>query len=179
MLSNSLPTIMRGVDIPRLLKTWQTKLAQAVQQQINSPRAPWNFKATSARGGIQLAWSPVDGADGYQIIRSSSGDLSNPDATYNLPGQQQNSYFDALPTSQSVPTLKKYYKIRATSGTSSNPQTVFGVFSGIVSQTSIATNDTTTAPVSTPDTTLTDGLQTGAGRGGGLTIITPQGKLVV
>ena len=160
---NALPTIGRSNDIAVYLKKWQTTLNR-VLKTANSPKAPWNFTVTNAQGGFQLSWSPVVGSDGYQILRSSSGDFSNPEAVIIISGQNQSKFFDHILAGAGSLTVTKFYKIRATNGIPHNPQSVLGVLSGIVSHTSLANNDTTTVPTTISDTTTTDKTQIAAGR---------------
>lgn len=43
-------------------------------QKVLPPEAPGSFVVKPAAGGIELSWSPVDGASGYLIRRGSAGD---------------------------------------------------------------------------------------------------------
>lgn len=162
----TLPTITRPNDIQTFLKKWQTIL-NPILATPPTPAAPRNFAAQNAQGGILLTWAPLTSGvsvDGYQILRSSSADFSETDATYTLPGVDQNSFFDAINVSGSQPSQTKYYKLRATAGTANNPQSVLGVLTGIVSQTTIPMNNTVTVPTTNYDTQTSDKYNTQAGR---------------
>lgn len=163
--ATALPTILRPVDLPRLLKTWQQQLKSAIPPGFPIPAAPLNFSAASAQGGIQLQWSKVNslGVDGYQILRSANGDFSQVEFSITLNGDGALSYFDALPTT-GTGVATKYYKVRALSGNAGSPHCVQGLLTGIVSNTSINTADTTTTSTTNHDTTTTDGTNTAGGR---------------
>ena len=138
------------------------------------PRIPWNFMAEGKTDGILLTWEPVSGADGYEILRSDTGNFSNSIETTDnvltiaLSSGQQDSYFDAL----GATSVTRYYMIRATAGTISSPHSVKGPLSGKISQTSgsgTTTSDTTTtdeSQVAIDDGVATEGTTEGArGRG--------------
>jgi fibronectin type 3 domain-containing protein len=72
--------------------------------------------------GIVLTWDLVNGADGYVIQASPNGDFSGAVTLAQITNGAQTSYFDNTPASGT----KKYYKIAATAGTLSLPQSVTG-----------------------------------------------------
>lgn len=164
--NNSLPTPTSIQDVPRILKKWQTQL-NPLLTKVKTPHAPFNFQAASARGGIQLSWKSIPGtdADGYQIQRSDSGDFSNP-TVFTVAGANQATFFDSLGgTAGGTGSITKWYRIRATNGTQANPQSVLGILSGIVTNSSIDPTDTSTASTTVFDTSVTDRYQASAGRG--------------
>lgn len=155
--SGGLPTIRSPQDFIREVKKWQTKLNPLVTSP-RTPPAPFNFAGTRARGGITLAWAQVNGADGYEILRSDNGDFSNP-TIIPIRNPAQTSYFDAFTTAGGTGTVTKWYRIRATNGTFSQPGSAKGVLSGIVKQTSIDPTDTVTAASTVFDQSTTDKTQ--------------------
>lgn len=130
----SLPTIHSANEAPRKLKIWQQQLNPVVNQP-KAPRTPFNFQASGGAAGVlgnQLSWDRVQGADGYQIQMSSTGDFSSAQVIATLTSPVATSYFDN--TVQSA--VKRYYRIRSTSGTTNQPQSVQGIWSAPISQTS-------------------------------------------
>ena len=144
-----LPYTPVGEDMAGFLKTWSMSL-RSVTRRPPVLKAPRNFSATSQRGGILLNWAVREGADGYEILRSDTPDFSSP-VILRLAGGRQTAYFDTLGGSATTQTYTKYYKIRATSGTDEQPQSVVGALSGIVSNTSIATTDAVTGETTERD----------------------------
>lgn len=135
---------------------------QVLNEALKSPavpKVPWNFTVVSRQGGNYLTWQQVAGADGYIVSVSLNGDFSTKITAVPLMGAQNTAYFDTVPTSGGAAPAKRYYKVNATSGTATLPQSVQGIATGVVSSTAIAPNDTTTAPTSKSDTTTTDSRQ--------------------
>ncbi|HZQ17097.1 MAG TPA: hypothetical protein VFA90_00130 [Terriglobales bacterium] len=148
----SLPTVT-GNDVVDTLAHWKAKLSPVVKNSLPAP-TPYNFSVTSARGGLKLSWSPVQtpsdtalgSPDGYEILKSASGTFTDDLEVIPITNAAQSSYFDST-----VGATRFSYRIRTTSGTRANPQSMRGPESGIVSHTSIDVNDTRTA-----STTLAD-----------------------
>lgn len=130
----ALPTIHSANEAPRKLKIWQQQLNPVVNQP--KPAAtPFNFQAAGGASGvlgISLSWNRVPGADGYQIQMSPTGDFSSAAIIATLTSPVATSYFDN--TVQS--SVTRYYRIRSTSGTTNQPQSVQGIWSAPISQTS-------------------------------------------
>lgn len=144
----SLPTV-NTQDIAGTLENWKNKLTPVVKNSLPAP-TPYNFAVTSSRGGLQLNWSPVQtpadtalgSPDGYEILKSPNGSFTDDLQIISIRGANQSSYFD----STNGNALTCHYRIRTTSGTASNPQSMRGPESGTVAHTSIDSNDTNTVP---------------------------------
>ena len=149
----NLPAASSYQALLQTLQTWRTTLGQ-VLNSASVPSIPWNFRLTQIRGGLQLDWAAVKGADGYQLLRSATGDMSSPTVIV-LGSPQQTTYVDTFAN----PT-KMYYKIQATAGTQSQPHSVIGNPSGVVSGTSIDASNTTTTPTTVYDNTTNQKSQT-------------------
>lgn len=161
--SGGLPSIRNAQDLIREMKKWQTKLNPLVKQAA-TPVAPYNFAATRQRGGILLSWAATRASDGYEILRSDNGDFTNA-AIIAIRNPNQISYLDSFATTGGTGAVKKWYRIRATNGTFSQPASAKGVLSGVVTTSSIDPTDTVTVATTTFDTSTTDLTQTSAGRG--------------
>ena len=158
MPSRALPTINTREQLLPYLKQWSRSLAPLLRRPT-TPQAPWRFRVTNQRGGLLLEWDTVSEADGYELLKSSTPDLSVPEII-SLNSAQANSYFDPVSGSGAGVTGTRYYKLRATAGTETNPHSVKGLLTGIVSATSIDPADTATAGGTTFDTTTSDDTQT-------------------
>ncbi len=158
-VARGLPTITptNQNDVASYLKGWGVTLRRTLSSPP-TPKTPWGFRVTNQRGGNLLQWSKVKGADGYEILRSDSADFNDVTFSRKLPGGEQTSYFDSLGGA----AAKKDYKIRATAGTDSQPQSVSGVLSGMVSNTSLDATDIVTAPTTSHDLFTSDETQTRA-----------------
>ncbi len=142
-MARNLPTIPGSPHF----KIWERSLAPSVKNPV-AKKSPWQFKAEGKTDGILLTWATVDGADGYEIVKSEDTDFSAVVTVIPILQQQQNSYFDAL----GAASVTRSYKIRSTSGTIAKPHTVRGPLSGIVTETSGSGTSAT-------DTTTTDDTQ--------------------
>lgn len=158
-----LPPIARKEDLIPRLKQWERKISKAISRP-RVPRIPWNFKVTSKRGGLQLTWSLVDEADGYEVLQSDDTNFSEGVNVISIPGKDQTAYFDAAVPVQAGSPPTRHYKIRAMAGTTSNPHAVRGLLSGVVSAQAIDPADTTTAETSFEDTVITDRYQSATRR---------------
>lgn len=156
----ALPTITDASQLPQYLKVWQTELAPLLKKAL-VPRIPWNFAITSKQGGNYATWQGVAEADGYILDISTTGDFSTGAITVPLLGQNNTAYFDNVPTAGGAAPAIRYYRVRATAGTTANPQSVSGRPSQVISSTAIAPNDTVTASTTTRDTTTAQASSTG------------------
>lgn len=153
-MANAIPTIN---SLPGL-ELWRKALNDRITTVL-TPKVPWNFKVSNKQGGNYLTWDVVKGADGYIVSISLTGDFSTGVDEHKLPGNQAISFFDSAPTSGGAAPAIRYYTVTATAGTVSNPQSVRGIASGVISSTAIAPNDTVTASATKLDTTTTDAIQ--------------------
>src|SRR5690348_12797569 len=148
--TKALPAITNYQTLMQTLQSWRKTINNSINRP-SAPSVPRNFQGTQARGGVSLTWAGVQtpGADGFEILKSLTGDftvgaytiipLHDPNAT---------SYFDS--TGGAPMTVS--YRIRATAGTQSNPQSVKGVESGTVKVTSLDATNTGATPTTSFDT---------------------------
>src|SRR3954462_6406404 len=137
----SLPTSTPTQDINQTLANWQTQLNGLVQN-VSPQATPQNFGITNSRGGLTLNWSPVDGADGYEILKSANGSFTDDLQIIPVKNANQSSFFDSLGGNSQT----AHYRIRTTSGTAANPQSQRGPESGPIKHTSIDASDTVSVP---------------------------------
>ena len=148
----NLPTITSLELLIPNLKIWQHALAPTVNIPP-TPRPPFNFRAVGGAvgaTGVTLQWEIVQGADGYQIQSSNTGDFSNASIIATTHELAATSWFDSTISTG----VKRYYRIRATSGTTNQPQTIFGQWSAPISNSSGS------------NTTVYDSITNTSGRGG-------------
>ncbi len=153
----SLPTVAPNQNLNETLANWQTQLAPLVQN-VAPQATPQNFSVTNSRGGMTISWSPVSGADGYEILKSASGSFTDDLQVIPVKNANQSSYFDSTGGNSQT----AHYRIRSTSGTASNPQSQRGPESGVVKQTSIDASDTKSVPVTVRDNFTTDATRANA-----------------
>lgn len=147
----SLPTVTPNQNISEVLANWQTQLAPGISN--SAPQAtPLNFTVTNSRGGLTLNWSPVQGGDGYEILKSQNGSFADDLQIIPVKNVNQSNFFDSTGGN----ALKASYRIRTTSGTSSNPQAQRGPESGVITHTSIDASDTASKPTTQFDNFTTD-----------------------
>lgn len=146
------------------IEEWRQSLKQTVKN-VSTPKVPWNFTVSSKQGGNYLSWQIVVGADGYIVEISSTGDFSTGVDAKQLPGNENISYFDTVPTSGGATPSIRYYRVRATAGTVNRPQSVQGIATVVISSVAIAPNDNATASTTTRDINTTDGTQAKTGKG--------------
>ena len=147
----SLPTVAPNQNINETLATWQSQLNPGVANA--APQAtPSNFAVTNGRGGLSLSWSPVAGADGYEILKSQNGSFADDLQVIPVNNASQSNFFDSMGGNAQSAS----YRIRTTSGTASNPQSQRGPESGVVSHTSIDASDTASKPTTQFDNFTTD-----------------------
>jgi len=155
----SLPSLTDVKSMPDAIQTWKPKLNQAIKSALPPP-TPYNFKATSMRGGIMLSWSPIPavtnpkltGPDGYELLRSPSGTFTDDIQIIPIPGVHQTSYLDNIGGSATTVS----YRIRTTGGSAAAPQSQRGPESGTVRHRSIDASDTKTAQTTIFDNFTTD-----------------------
>src|SRR6266550_4875570 len=129
-----LPTITSMEMAIPALKIWQQSLNSALNTPT-PPRTPFNFTAAGGAAGatgITLNWEIVKDADGYEIQCSPTGDFSAAAIIATLTSIAATSYFD----STIVTTIKRYYRIRATAGSTNQPHVVKGIWSSPIAATS-------------------------------------------
>lgn len=134
------------------LAVWRSFLAPLVKRALPPP-TPRNFQATNVRGGIQISWSPLQrpqvgrpGPDGYELLRSVDGSFTGDVQVLPINNHQQTSFFDPFGTPTTV-----HYRIRATSGTVNNPQSLRGPESGVIRHTSLDPSDNSSRPTTRHD----------------------------
>jgi hypothetical protein len=168
----SLPTSTPTQDINQTLANWQTQLNGLVQN-VAPQATPQNFGITNSRGGLTLNWSPVAGADGYEILKSASGSFTDDLQIIPVKNANQSSFFDSLGGNSQA----AHYRIRTTSGTAANPQSQRGPESGPIKHTSIDASDTVSVPVTVFDTMTNDRTRSNARRGNyGAIKVSPLGQ---
>lgn len=131
-------------------------LAPIVKRAL-PPSVPQNFQVTNTKGGLKLSWAPLQrtspshGPDGYELLRSVDGSFTGDIQVIPIRDPQQTSYFDSFgsPTSAS-------YRIRATAGSSSSPQSVRGPHSGVIRHTSLDPTDATSNSTTVNDNYTND-----------------------
>ncbi|MCI0348858.1 MAG: hypothetical protein L0Z53_05475 [Acidobacteriales bacterium] len=129
-LPRAIPTLTSEGDVVAFLKRWQSSVRHLLRRPTNPARVP-NFKATSHNNGILLEWGSVRGADGFEVVRADTADFSGETVSSLIRSGKQRAFFDAVPLGTT-----RHYKIRATAGTLSEPQTILGPLSFVVSATS-------------------------------------------
>jgi len=130
----SLPTIVNLERAVPTLKLWQQQLNQGISSP-QPPRTPFNFHASGGASGsrsITLNWETISGADGYQIQMSATGDFSSAPIIATISNTAATSWSDDTV----VTSVKRWYRIRSTAGTSFQPQSVQGIWSAPIISTS-------------------------------------------
>lgn len=159
-MSNALPTITTLESAIPYLKIWQQRLNPLLNVAL-PVRCPFNFNVTGATGtsGLTLNWESVKGADGYRIYFSTTGDFSSSTLLTVITNAAQTSFYDNMGASG----VKRWYRISATSGTVTAPQSFESVLSAPISASS-GTAGTTYD--NTSSTSGGGGWSTGGGSGG-------------
>lgn len=147
----SLPTSTGVQDINQLLATWQNQLNPGVSN-VAPQVTPLNFSVTNSRGGLTLNWSPVSGGDGYEILKSQNGSFADDLQVIPVKNANQSNFFDSMGGNAQSAS----YRIRTTSGTSSNPQSARGPESGVIAHRSIDASDTASVSTTQFDHFTTD-----------------------
>ena len=173
IIANRQLPIVRPQNLNQVLANWQNTLRQNVRRPPPPP-TPFNFSVTDAQGGLQLSWAPVvnpvikgqlsqqsSGPDGYEILRSPSGTFTTDLTIIKITDPSQSSYFDYIGGT----ATKVSYRIYATGGTPSNPQSVKGAISGVVAHTSLIPTDTVTTPTTVTDQYTSDTTRVSARNG--------------
>jgi hypothetical protein len=173
-VNRALPNITNLGQLQQYMATWLNSITRALRRPVPPP-PPQNFKATNARGGIQLTWTPANlvathnagvisspGApDGYEIVKSLSGNFMSDVTVIPIRDPAANTYFDSV---GGVPTTASY-RIRTTAGTPTSAYSQHGPEGGVVKHTSIDSNDTVTVPTSKIDNYTNDAVRATASRG--------------
>jgi hypothetical protein len=142
-----LPTINSLEQLLPNLKLWQ----QTINPTLNLPtvpRSPFNFRASGGAvgsTGVALSWEVVKGADGYEIQSSTNGDFSTAPVIATLTTNLAMSWFD----STVITSVKRWYRIRSTNGTTRAPHYLKGIWSAPIIATS-GSNTTTYDQTSGP-----------------------------
>lgn len=152
---NNIPTLTNFSELQQYLATTRVGLGQVLRKP-SPPNVVFNLAVSSQQGGNYLTWSQTKGADGYIVEISTNGDFSDILTSTSLDGIDATAYFDAVPTATGSAPPKRYYRVRATSGTQTSPRTIVGKASGAVASSAIAPNDTVTASTTTRDTSNLD-----------------------
>lgn len=131
----SLPTISKPEDLVSFFAKWKSALTKNVRVARPAP-PPFNFKVTPGASSHVLTWAKVQPdsspqrADGYEILKSLSGDFSSDLQVIPVRDINQTSYTDPVGAS-----VQAHYRIHTTSGTDSQPHSVKGTSSGVVKAT--------------------------------------------
>jgi hypothetical protein len=136
----SLPTPTGVQDQSSTLAAWQSQLNPLVSNVAPQP-TPSNFSVTNARGGLQLSWAPVNGATGYEILKSQNGSFTDDLAVIPISGASNTSHFDSLGGASQT----AHYRIRTIAGDARGPE------SGVVSHTSLDSADSASTPTTVQD----------------------------
>lgn len=160
----TIPVVSDVRDLTSFLANWQNTMKQIVRT-TTPPPCPQNFRVTGMRGAIRLTWAAVNpgttkgqlgqggiGADGYEILKSESGDFVTDLVVIPLRDANQTQYDD--PVGGAVVTAS--YRIHATAGTPRQAHAVTGPDSGTVRTSSIDATDTVTVPTTVHDNYTTD-----------------------
>ena len=133
----ALPIITSETDLKGFLANWKTTIRQTLRAP-SSPPCPFNFTATPSATSIVLSWAAVNyiangktseiGPDGYEILKSVSGDFVSDVIVIPIRDINQTNYTDVLTGSCS-------YRIHTTAGTPSKPHGIVGPDSGVVKAT--------------------------------------------
>jgi len=133
-MPQSLPIVYSLAELIPTLKVWQQSLNLPLRLP-QLPRIPFNFRATSGPAGtliITLRWERVVGSDGYQLQSSMNGDFSSVNVApilATIRGSEAIIWVDSPGIS-----TKRWYRIRATAGTASQPQSVLSPWSAPIIQ---------------------------------------------
>lgn len=112
-----------AVLLQQLLPALKRNNVQPVQ-----PRPPFNLRVKGATTGNAVSWETVPGADGYELQASSNGDFSTAPL---ISSGAATAYTDVVGSG-----TKKWYRVRSTSGTPSQPNLIKGNWSAPVISTS-------------------------------------------
>ena len=146
----SLPTF---VNQPQevVMASWQAQLTPLVSN-VAPQATPLNFTVKNAPGGNSLSWSPVHTGDGYEILASVNGSFTDDLQVIPIKDPSQNTFFHS--TNGTAQTVS--YRVRTTSGTTTNPQSQRGPETGPIRSTSINPSDTSAVPFVRFDVSTTD-----------------------
>lgn len=127
----ALPTITSPQQLLGGLKQWQQQLNPAVSLPPE-PRAPFNLRISSGTATNSLSWEKVSGAQGYEVQVSQNGDFTSAPIITTPSDSSATSHVD--PTI--VNGVKRWYRIRTTTGTANQPGLLKSAWSAPVISTS-------------------------------------------
>lgn len=129
-----LPVIKNEQDLKGFLANWKSTIRQTLLIPPTPP-CPFNFTATPTATSIVLSWAKVNyiangktsasGPDGYEIMKSVSGDFVSDLIVIPIRDINQTNYTDVITGSCS-------YRIHTTAGTQNKPHGIVGPDSGVV-----------------------------------------------
>jgi hypothetical protein len=173
--SPTLPNLDNTAQIQQTMQVWRNNLRRTLAI-APAPQPPANFRVTSARGGLQLIWSPtrnvraqattlgqgsqVNGPDGYEILVSKSGTFTHDLEVYSLNDNTQTTFFYPTPAPTSISV-----RMHTTAGTAANPQSIFGPDTATLRHTSIDSTDKVTKSITKVDVGTSDVVRAAARRG--------------
>lgn len=85
------------------------------------PRTPRNLRSTGVASGNAVSWETVPGADGYELQMTPNGDFST---AATVQSGAPTTYNDIVPAG-----TKRWYRVRPTAGTPSQPGIIKGNWS--------------------------------------------------
>lgn len=160
MANKSLPVIRSAQD----LQQWRQKL-QPLLNKAQTPAVPVNFRVLPSAGGNKVLWAPVRDADGYELLRTATGDFAAA-KVITIDGGKTTSYFDAVTDAEG----KVYYKLRATAGTAERKHSVKGELTSALSSTALT--PVTSVNGESGDVTVPTGVTSANGNGGEVALTT-------
>lgn len=164
----NIPVVTSQAQLEQMLATWRNTLNRIVKAALPAPQ-PQNFAVTQARGGLSLSWSKVDtfgvvnhgtigttgsggASDGYELLISKNGSFVDDVTSVKIRDVNQINYFHPV----SGGPARYFFKIHTTSGTTHDPQSIHGPYSGTISHVSLDSTDTTTKATTKRDNYTTD-----------------------
>ena len=144
----TIPVLNNQQQLVQGLQKWKTTINQSLKQP-QTPGGVLNFKVTPMAAGNQLTWSHLPGSDGYVLYKSDTPDFSKNVTSIPLNNAQYVSHFDGTDKQQ-------YYKIAATNGTITKPNSVIGAPTPISggSPSGVATPASVAAQISSSSITI-------------------------
>lgn len=101
---------------------------KAATSQPIAPRVPFNLQATGTTGANTVSWETIPGADGYELQSSSNGNFANAPI---IASGKATSFTHTLTSG-----TKRWYRVRGTSGSATQPQAIKGPWSAPITSTS-------------------------------------------
>jgi hypothetical protein len=94
MALKTIPTIANYQQLVNYMQVWRAGLKRTIKGAPTA-RIPFNFASKPTRGHVQLTWSSVKEADGYQILRNPTPDFANVSAVkYTITDPKQTTFLD-------------------------------------------------------------------------------------